>query len=61
MSRGRLPPDPRPLVCTGCVELPRFRDGVAVACVCSAPPHPRAHLNLIPMSTPLTRVEYTRE
>lgn len=55
MTRGRLPPDPRPLFCMGCSGLPRFVDNVAVACVCGSPPHPRAHLNLIPMNVRLTR------
>lgn len=49
---GRLPRDPRPLVCSGCARMPRFRDGVAVKCVCGAPPHPFAHYNLL--AGPLT-------
>lgn len=55
---GRLPRDPRPLFCGMCYRRTRFKDGVAVACVCGSPPHPFAHLNLI--AGPLT-AEQLRE
>jgi hypothetical protein len=58
--RGRLPPDPRPILCTGCYTPPRFRDRVAVACSCGAPPHPLAWLALEVPIGPLSVAELRR-
>lgn len=60
MKRGRLPPDPRPIRCTGCHKPPRFCDSVAVACACTAPPHPLAYLALLPADQVLTTAELRR-
>jgi hypothetical protein len=53
-SQGRPPPDPRPIGCSHDRKLPRFRDGVPVACDCGAPAHPLAYLMLMPPGTVLT-------
>jgi hypothetical protein len=58
--RGRLPPDPRPILCTGCYKPPRFRDGVAIACSCGAAPHRLAWLALTVPIGPLSVAELRR-
>ena len=62
-SRGRPPPDPRPIACTGCMRHPTFRHGVPVNCGnqdCKAPPHPLAWLALLPADQYLTSNQLRR-
>lgn len=53
-SKGRPPPDPRPIGCTSCRRKSRFAHGAPTNCECTAPPHPLAWLNLLPGDRELT-------